>query len=111
MDENKKEMDGMPVEEMTEMVERCTLTDDEGNEFEFDIIDSAELGGVKYYAMIPTDAEPTDDGIFEYVIVKEEVGEDGEIFIVSVDDDEECDRVADYFEDKLVGEIDYDVED
>ena len=32
----------------------------------------------------------------------------GEDFLVTIDDDEEFDRIADFFEDELFGEIDYD---
>jgi uncharacterized protein YrzB (UPF0473 family) len=33
-----------------------TLTDEDGNEIEFELIGAAELKGVTYYAMIPADA-------------------------------------------------------
>ena len=92
----------LPEEE--EEVDVFTLTDEEGNEEQFEVLGSIELDGKVYYAMTAVD-EQSD----EYVILRLE-GEDGDdVTLVTVDDDE-FDRVADEFEDKLFGEIDYDAE-
>lgn len=89
-----------------------TLTDEEGNEIEFELIGTAEIKGVLYYAMIPADAadkaQASDDGFCEYVILRAEKDEDGEDTLVTIDDDEEFDDVADYFDDMFSEEIDYD---
>ena len=91
----------LPDEE--EDVDVFTLTDEEGNEEQFEILGSIELDGNVYYAL--TAVEDKSD---EYVILKLE-GEDGDdVTLVTVDDDDEFDRVADEFEDKLFGEVDYD---
>ena len=83
-----------------------TLTDEDGNEIEFELIGTTEYKENLYYAMIPADA--SDDGEFyEYTILKS-VEEDGEETLVSIDDDEEFDNVADYFDDLFSEEIDYD---
>lgn len=100
MDE-KKEMQ----EELGE-VEVYTLTDEEGNESEFTLIGSVEMKGNTYYALIP--ADPNEESEYlEYVILKKEI-EDGEEVLVSVDDDDEYDDVADYFDDLFADEIDCD---
>ena len=80
-----------------------TLTDEDGNELQFEVIGSAELNGQMYYAMVPV------DGVCEYVILKAEKDEDGEDILVTVDDDDEFDDVADYFDDMFSDEADYDV--
>ena len=49
-----------------------------------------------------------DEEFCEYTILKEIVGEDGEAEWVSIDDDDEFDDVADYFDDLFSKEIDYD---
>ena len=86
--------------------EYYTLTDEEGNELEFEMIGQCEMNGVQYYAMIPVGAD--DDGEFcEYTILKSVI-EDGEEMLVSIDDDDEFDNVADYFDDLFSQEIDYD---
>jgi uncharacterized protein YrzB (UPF0473 family) len=101
MAENEK---NLPVEEEElEEVDVITLIDDEnGEEKEFEILASTEIDGQVYYALVPANEE-TD----EYVILK--VREDGEeIVFESVDDDEESDKVEEYFNDLFFNEIDYD---
>ena len=88
-----------------------TLTDEDGNEIEFELIDVAEYKGATYYAMIPADGTSTDESgesFCEYVILRVEKDEDGEYSLVSVDDDDEFDDVADKFDDMFSEEIDYD---
>ncbi len=96
---------------MEENREFFTLNDEEGNEIEFELIGSAEIKGVAYFAMIPADAaeKAQDDGGFcEYVILKKEKDESGEDMFVTIDDDDEFDDVADVFDDMFSEEIDYD---
>ena len=93
---------------MDEEVERFTLTDEEGNELEFELIGSGEVDGVMYYAMIPADeANDEDRDTFEYVILKSEVDESGDESLFPIDDDEEFDRVADFFDD-MFATVDFD---
>ena len=90
-----------------------TLVDDEGTEIEFELIGKAEVNGTVYYAMIPADSAEkaeAEDGFCEYVILKEETDESGEATLVTIDDDEEFDDVADYFDDMFSEEVDYDAE-
>ena len=82
-----------------------TLTDDEGNENDFELLASVELDGKTYCALIPyteDDEEPE-----EYIVLRVEKNGDEEI-LVSIDDDEEFDRVADIFDDEFA-DIDYDM--
>lgn len=88
--------------------EYYTLTDEDGNETEFEVIGSAEIDGNLYYAMVPADAQADENDNIEYVVLKKE-NDDGEDVFVTVDDDEEFDRVADYFDDMFSEEADYDV--
>ncbi len=86
-----------------------TLVDEEGTEIEFEKIGEAELGGNVYYAMIPVSEEEKEEAEFcEYVVLKKEKDENGEDTLVTVDDDEEFDNVADLFDDMFSEEIDYD---
>ncbi len=81
-----------------------TLTDDEdGSESEYEVLATYADDGKEYVALLPNveDAE-------EYVILRCEKDENGEPMFSSVDDDEEFDRVADYFEDLLFSEVDCD---
>jgi uncharacterized protein YrzB (UPF0473 family) len=82
-----------------------TLTDDDGKEYQFEILAEKEIDGVVYYAMYPL--EDNDKG--EYVIMKveEDNGED-DVTLVTIDDDDEYERVADIIEDEFFSEIDID---
>ena len=80
-----------------------TLTDETGKESEFELIGSCEFEGKTYLALIPVE-----DGMDEYVILRLEADEKGEEILVTIEDDDEFDRVADYFEDELFDTIDYD---
>ena len=83
--------------------ELFTLTDEEGNESQFEMLGSLELDGKNYVALVPTEGDQD-----EYVILKLESDDnDGEV-LVTIDDDDEFDRVADEFEDAFMGEFDCD---
>ena len=86
-----------------------TLTDEDGNETEFEVIGSAEINGIEYFAMVPSDSAAGNDGMIEYVLLKKEKDESGEEMFVTIDDDDEFDRVADYFDDMFDSEEDYDL--
>lgn len=88
--------------------ELYTLTDEDGNEYKFEMIGHCELNGTVYYAFAPAEGGEDEDGFCEYTILKEVVGESGETEWVSIDDDDEFDDVADYFDDLFSEEIDYD---
>ena len=88
-----------------------TLSDEDGNEIEFELIGSAEIKGVEYFAMIPADAADkaqAEGGFCEYVILKKEKDENGEDMFVTIEDDDEFDDAADVFDDMFSEEIDYD---
>ncbi len=67
-----------------------TLVDDEGNEKEFEHIDTVEYGGETYLAFIP--AELSLDEEAEVVIMKV-IEEDGEEILEGINDDETADAV------------------
>ena len=77
-----------------------TLTDDDGVESDFELIGTVEMEGVKYYALIPY-TEDEDTEVEEYIVLRGEKDENGEEILVSIDDDEEFDRVADFFDDEF----------
>ena len=89
----------------------CTLTDEDGKEIDFEIIGEAEIDGEIYYAMSPVGEDSdNDDGIVEYVLLKKSVDEEGEEVLVTVDDEDEFDKVASFFDDFLDDEADYDLD-
>ena len=82
-----------------------TLTDEEGNESDFEFIGRIELGENTYVALVPVDGDEE-----EYVILKVDTDENGEEYLSTIEDDEEFDKAADAFEDEFMSEIDYDAE-
>jgi hypothetical protein len=99
----EKNINNEEVEEFESII--YTLTDeDTGEEIDFELIAEATLDDVLYYALVPTDEESE-----EYVILR--VTEDGEDLVLeSIDDDDEFEKVEEYFNDLLFGEVDYDEE-
>ena len=88
-----------------------TLEDEEGNEQEFELLDVMEYEGERYYALTPYygndhDALLEDDG--EVVILKEEMVDD-EPMLVSIEEDDEYEKIGGLFLERL-NEI-YDDED
>ncbi len=84
-----------------------TLTDeDTGEDKEFELIGQCEMNGSTYVALLPIDQD-NDGEIWEYHILKHEKDGEGDIF-VNIDDPEEEDAVAEYFDDLFSSEIDYD---
>lgn len=79
-----------------------TLSDDDGKEYTFEVLDAIETDDGRYLALLPTFDDPQkmleDSG--ELVIVK--VGEeDGEEYYYEIEDDDEYETVADAFIDRL----------
>lgn len=85
-----------------------TLTDEDGNENQFELIGNLDINDNTYVALIPLSNEEKEEE--EYVILKVEEDENGEEFLVTIDDDDEFDEVADAFEDEFMAELDYDAE-
>ena len=92
------------ADEIFETEDIYTLTDEDGVEMNFKLLGRAEVEDAVYLALIPE----ADIEAEEYVILKLLTDENGEEVLVTIDDDEEFDRIADLFEDELFDEIDYD---
>lgn len=79
-----------------------TLSDDDGKEYTFEVLDAIETDADRYLALLPVYDDPKkmleDSG--ELVIVKV-VEEDGEEFYSEIEDDDEYDTIADAFVDRL----------
>lgn len=77
-----------------------TLTDDEGNDIELEYVDALEHNGTTYMAFFPVVEEDSEDEENEeeygLVILKSQM-ENGEEFLVTIDDEEEIDKVYDLF--------------
>lgn len=90
------------IEEFDDII--YTLTDeDTGEEVEFRLIARATLDDVLYFAIVPAN----DPECEEYYIFR--ITEDGEdVLFESIDDDDEFEKVEEYFNDLLFSDVDYD---
>ena len=87
-----------------------TLTDEDGNESEFELIASQDINGSTYVALVPYTEDNKDSEEQDYVVLKLITDENGEDLLVTIDDDDEFETVAEVFEDMLFDEIDYDAQ-
>jgi uncharacterized protein YrzB (UPF0473 family) len=78
-----------------------TITDEDANEFEVEVLSTVEYNGASYMAVIPADGE--DDLRLEVSILKS-VEEDGEPLLCAIDDEAELQAVYDLVMDSLYDE-------
>lgn len=84
-----------------------TLTDDEGNDIELEYVDALEHNGTTYMAFFPVVEEDSEDEENEeeygLVILKSQM-ENGEEFLVTIDDEEEIDKAYDLFMEQILSD-------
>ena len=90
-----------------------TVTDEDGNDFELELVDTLEHQGVTYYAMFPAVVEDeetgepkdvdADDEEYGLVIMKA-IEENGEELLSTLDSDEELDTVYELFMERFFQE-------
>ncbi len=84
-----------------------TLTDDEGNDIELEYVDALEHNGTTYMAFFPVVEEDSEDEENEeeygLVILKSQM-ENGEEFLVTIDDEDEIDKVYDLFMEQILSD-------
>lgn len=71
-----------------EEYQSVTLTDDEGNDIEFELIDAIEHGGKKYCVLKPE--EPSDEE--DFIILEYIVDENGD-YLEEIADEDEYDEI------------------
>jgi len=95
-------------EEMLEGADLLTLVDEDGQEHEFEIIDSVEHDGGEYVALVPVmeDDDPEAEDSGELIILK--VAQDGdEEVLEAVEDDEEFEKIGKLFKERLKEAFDF----
>lgn len=79
-----------------------TIVDDEGNRHQFELLDAIETDDGRYVALLPVYDQPEEsvqnDG---ELVILEVVEEDGEELLVTIDDDDIFNEIAEIFEDRL----------
>ncbi len=79
---------------MTEETEVLMLTDEEGNEHEFSVIDLIEMDGSEYAILLPVEEGDDEEG-GEAIILRIDKDDEGNEILVDIEDDEEWEKVAD----------------
>ena len=77
-----------------------TIVDEDGTEFELEVLTTVEWNGCSYLAVIPADGEHND---LEVSVLKS-VEEDGESILCAIEDDAELEAVNDLIMDQLYAE-------
>ena len=79
-----------------------TITDDEGKEYELEVLSTLEYNGYTYMAVIP--AGDSQDSLQLEVSILKSIEEDGEPILCTIDDEQELEAVYDLIMDSLYEE-------
>jgi len=82
------------------------LMDEEGNETEFEYLDTVEMNNKEYVVLLPIQEDESVPAE-EVLILKVEQDENGEDVFSSVDDDKELNEVFDKFKEQASEEFDF----
>ena len=83
------------------------LVDENGDEVEFEHIDTIEMNDNEYVILAPLEEETDEEGEEEEVIIlKIEHNEDGEDSFVTIEDDDELEEVFSEFQSRMEEEFD-----
>lgn len=79
------------------------LTDEEGNKYNFEVLDAYENGDHKYVALSPCneDGSPSEEDDGSLIIMKAVEEDDGEAYFEEIEDDDEYESVAETFINRL----------
>ena len=81
-----------------------TLEDEEGNEQTFELCDVYKEGDTTYFALIPQQLEDSSDEEDYFVILKRDDNDPDE-YLDSIDDEEELDRLAEIFMQRILEDV------
>lgn len=82
------------------------LIGEDGEEAEFEHIDTIELNGNEYVVLLPVEEQENEE-VDEVVILKVDHNEEGEDSFVTVDDEEELNSVFEEFKTRMEEEYDF----
>ena len=90
-------------EEMENNPDLYTLVDEEGVEQTFELLDVMEVDDDRYFALMPYYEDPEDilDDTAELIVLKSQMDENDEELMISIDDEEEYQRIGQMFLEKL----------
>lgn len=82
-----------------------TIVDEDGEEYELEVLSSTEINGITYLAVIPTGLEENEN---PEVSILKSVEEDGEPILCAIEDEQELESVYNQIMDQLYDESDED---
>ena len=100
--EIKYSKEELKMNENEELDNIVVLTDDEGQDIEFEWLDTIEMNDSQYIVLLPTEDEEAE----EVVILKMEVEDETENFI-PVEDEQELNEVYDEFKERNKENFDF----
>lgn len=95
---------GGPIMEDQYGSDFMTIMDEDGTEYELEVLHTLEYNGITYLAVIPAGDEESSD--LEVSILKSEEDEDGEPLLCAIEDEEELRSVYDLIMETLYSEDD-----
>ena len=79
-----------------------TVTDEDGNDIELELVDALEHKGQTYMAFFPAVEEGADEDSDDYgMVILKSIEENGEELLSTLDSDEELEEVYDLFMERL----------
>ncbi|HAU31095.1 MAG: hypothetical protein XD78_1794 [Desulfotomaculum sp. 46_296] len=81
-----------------------TLVDENGEEEDYEVIDIVEMEDAQYAVLLAVEENADEENEGEVIILKFGKDDTGSDVLVTIEDDEEWERVADAWEEKLVDE-------
>lgn len=80
-----------------------SVSDDDGKEYQFEVLDRIETDDARYVALTPADLSDEDilNGAGELIILRVQEDEDGETYLCPIEDDKEFNEIGDIFEERL----------
>ena len=84
------------------------LVDENGEEVEFEHLDTIEMSGNEYVVLLPMDENSEDPDVDEVVILKLEHGTEDEDSFITVEDDDELNSVFEEFKVRMEEEYNVD---
>lgn len=82
------------------------LMDEEGNETEFEYLDTVEVESKEYVVLLPVQ-ESKDNAVEEVLILRVDQDENGDDVFSSIDDDGELNKVFEQFKSQAEDEFDF----
>ncbi len=101
---NDKQEEYFMSEERDDLV---ILVDENGEESEFEHLDTIDFNGSEYVVLLPVEKEENEDDMEEVVILKIVQDPDGEDSFVTIEDENELESVFEEFKARMEEEFDF----